>query len=217
MGNMAKPARGALEGDFVKIGALRIGRTAKSISVDGAALESPRNVYDADITWIEMSRGGTVSIFFAKLARGRESLKSRIEIRYPPEDFFNHFWNNSRDFHERLRDFVHKWPVPEPPPNVEDWPADKDHSEWVNFDYMAHSGTEGTIDFYHMPPSGIARYAQIEKPEVLELNPVVRVLLTSAELLRLLDRCEPIAREIDSILPAEQRQTPTPTVGRERN
>jgi hypothetical protein len=204
---MVKQGRGALDGDFVKVGALRIGRSAKSVTIDAAALESPRNVYDADAAWVERSYGGTVSLFFAKLARGRETLKTRLEVRYPPEDFVNHFWKNSRGFHEKLRTFVNRWPQTNTStPEVQDWTAEKDHSEWVNFDYMAHSGTEGTIDFFHMPPSGIARYSQTNKPEVLELNPVVRVLLTSSELLRLLDRCESFVAEIEASMPSELRK-----------
>src|SRR4051794_39064015 len=82
----------------------------RTINVDVGRLPTPPNVYDADFAWVEHV-AGRVSFLFAKRNRDEpEKLRSRLEIRYPPENVAGHFWRNSRDFHDRVRKFVNQWP-----------------------------------------------------------------------------------------------------------
>ena len=87
---------------------VRIG-PGKSIVIDMSQLPTPTNVYDADVAWIE-HRFGDVRLFFGKVSRNKEhALRSRLEIRYPPEAVVGHLWRNSRVFHESLTQHLAKW------------------------------------------------------------------------------------------------------------
>lgn len=138
--------------------------------------------------------------------KGRGRLRTRVELRYPYESFVAHFWENSRQFHERLKAYLSNHPFEEETADLDllEMEAERDHSEWVNFDYLAHSGSQAALDFFHIPPSGIARFAQGQGTSGLALTPVLRVHTTSFQLCRLLDSCEIIAKEIEAHLPARE-------------
>lgn len=182
----------------------------RSIKIDLSKLSAPTNLYDADLATIFHS-DGEVSLFFAKKAIGEENkLRTRIELRYPPENLVHHFWKNSRDFHVRLRQFAEDWPKKKAlEADLRSWSSARDHSEWVNFEAMSHAGTEATIDFYQLPPPGIARFNQGLGSGNLQIVPIVRVQLTVFEMLRLLDATAPVVAEIERYLP--KRNAPVPT------
>ncbi len=180
----------------------------RSINVDLKKLAAPTNTYDADYAWI-VHRPGTVSLFFGKrkMSEGEKHLRTRLEIRYPAENLVHHFWKNSRAFHERVRSLVGTWPTDaarstETPAT---WPADKDHSEWANFESMAHAGTEACLDFYLLPAPGIARFTRGLGSESLTVVPVVRVHMTIFELLRFLDSAGEVVAEIERYLPTAEQ------------
>jgi hypothetical protein len=178
--------------------------------VDFSKLSAPTNVYDADLAWI-VHRPGAVSLFFAKRSLGEENeLRTRLELRYPPENLVHHFWRNSRDFHGRLRQFVEKWPKDQAREAVDatKWKAQRDHSEWVNFEAIAHAGTEATLDFYLLPPPVVARFSKGLGSAGLKVSPVVRVHMTSFELLRLLDSAADVVAEIEGYLPKIEAPQP---------
>ena len=191
-----------------RLSALVVNISEKSISVDVSKLQAPQNIYDADLAGIE-HRVGDIRLFFGKLKRAAANkLRTRLEIRYPVETFYTHFWGNSRGFHERVRNYVKQWPSDQERdrPQLSEMEADKDHSEWANFDYMAHSGTEAAIDFFHLSPGGLSRFAQTASVDDLELEAILRVQLTVGELLALLDRCAHVAAEVESYLPPSVRE-----------
>src|SRR5438445_3134779 len=73
----------------------------RTINVDLRKLTAPVNVYDADLAWIA-HRPGTVSLFFGKRSLPpKRELRTRLELRYPPENLVHHFWRNSREFHSQ--------------------------------------------------------------------------------------------------------------------
>lgn len=178
----------------------------QTINIDHLKLVAPSNVYDADFAWIK-HRPGSLSLFFGKQSIDKEKeLRTRLELRYPPENLVYHFWRNTREFHGRLQKFIDKWPKDEQrdsqDPSV--WIADKDHSEWVNFEAIAHSGTEAMIDFYLLPPFGLAYFSQGRGSAGLKILPVVRVQLTTLELVRLLDSAADVVTAIEKYLPKKE-------------
>lgn len=185
----------------------------KSIIIDMSKLQTPANVYDADVAWIE-HQPGDVRLFFGKLQRDRPTeLRSRLEVRYPPENLLGHFWKNSREFHERVRAFVNLWPATSrlaPTPSA--MKTEKEHSEWANFESMAHAGTEAVLDFYSLPPTGLAMFNRGQGSQGLRLMPIVRVQMTTFELLRLLEDMTSIVTTIKNYLPEqmEYRLDPIP-------
>jgi len=188
----------------------------KTIRIDYAKLETPGNVYDADYAWIT-HRAGSTSLFFGKLNHDSPgSLRTRLEVRYPIEAFLRHFWANSRTFHQKLKEFAADWPI-DPERAATDprgFKAEKEHSEWANFEYVAHSGSEAGIDFFRLPPAGIAQFAKGQGTSGLKCSSVVRVHLTSFELLQLLDQVDAAADAVRGYLPAavaaaiEKERTP---------
>lgn len=169
-----------------------------TIRIEVGRLRPPQNVYDADYAWVLVRRRGIVSLFFGKEAYGASrKLRTRLEVRFPAEPFVRHLWGNSRDFHERMRKYVGDAPDAErDQAKPESMEAEKDHSDWANVDYMAHSGTQACLDFFNLSPSGLAQFAQQKGSRGLLLTPVVRVQTTTDELLRLLDACEKIIPQL---------------------
>ena len=166
-------------------------------------LPAPSNVYDADFAWIE-HRLRAVSLFFGKRDReNTKQLRTCLEIRYPPENLVKNFFGNSREFHEGLKLFAAKWPLDDERNNFDPsrLKSSREHSEWANFEGMAHAGTEASIDFYQMPPTGIARFAKGQGSSGLKLTPVVRVQMDVFELLRLLDDTVESVERIRDYLP----------------
>lgn len=171
-----------------------------SLRVDVAGLDLPHNLYDADVASVEL-RNGAVSLFFGKCDMGDESqLRTRLELRFPIEAFVSHFWGNSRLFHAAVQEFGrnNKAPGIRPDPRVTH--QSQQHSEWVNFNYIARTGTQAALDFYHISPPAIAQWKQNITSRHLRLEPKVRVLTTIWEVVRLLDACEPIVSEVEPMV-----------------
>jgi hypothetical protein len=125
-----RPSGGSLTDDPITIG------LDKSINVDLSKLPAPQNVYDADFGWIE-HRPGAISLLFGKQNRDEPNLlRTRLEVRYPPENLVRNFWGNSRMFHEKLLSFAAKWPADATRAAIDPskLKAMKEHSEWANFE-----------------------------------------------------------------------------------
>ncbi len=84
---------------------------------------------------------------------------------------------------------------------MSDLESDKDHSDWANFDYMGHTGTEAVIDFFQLPTKEIADFVQTGSIGRLEVESKLRVQLTANKLLDFLDDCARIVPDIESYLP----------------
>jgi hypothetical protein len=164
-----------------------------SFEIERTHLKRPTNEY-ADCAWVARRLGG-VSLFFAKADLNAEGkFRSRLELRYPEEQFRAHLWQNSRDFHEHLR--VRSVPAPEDLiANPEKVPSEKDHSVWVNIEFISQSGSEVQLDFFHMPPERV--YMARQGQGGLELDPVVRVLTTAPVVKHLLDQVDVIAKQVE--------------------
>lgn len=176
-----------------------------SILIHMSRLPAPDKVYDADVAWVRR-RGGYISFFFGKQnLEDPKKLRTRLEVKYAPEALVRHFWRNSREFHAKMRTLLESWPS-DPllaPLDGTQLTAEKDHSEVANFDYMARSGSHGTIDFFLLPAPGVARFVQGQGSSGLTLVPVVRVYMTVHELSRLLDSVDAMIGEVKRYLPAE--------------
>lgn len=173
-----------------------------NVLIDITNLGVPQDWYDADVAWIE-KRFGTVSLFFAKASvNDHSTLRSRIEVRYPPESFCTNFWRNSRKFQEGLEEVTDPAVIVGAQPeqfNPQKLPALKDHSLWVNFELISRAGNEATIDFFHLPAPMVAQYAKTKDLSKMRFSAVVRVILTTDELLKLLRSAAPIAAELEPL------------------
>ena len=185
-----------------RTGALVLNSEDRSISIDLSKLAPPQRTYDADLASLE-HREGDVRLFFGKLRLPeRSTLATRVEIRYPIEFFYHHLWQNSRAFHKGLREraasVIYR---SQDRRQLHELSADKDHSEWANFDFMGYAGTEAAIDFFHLPPADLARFGKTGVAANVVLEPILRVQLGVGQLLGLLESCAETIPEIDKYLP----------------
>ena len=79
------------------------------------------------------------------------------------------FWQNSLEFFESLRKYVAKWPDGAKTIDREPraYPAKQSHSEWASMTSMSHSGTEASLDFFHLSTAGLARYARQQSTDAV--------------------------------------------------
>lgn len=185
------------------MGALILNTEDRSISIDISKLGPPQRTYDADLASLEHHESD-VRLFFGKLQLpGRKTLATRVEIRYPIEFFYRHLWQNSREFHERLHERAPGLHISRSPrqERLHELEADKDHSEWANFDFMGYSGTEAAIDFFHLPAPDLARFSKTGAANNIAFEPILRVQLGVEQLLALLDRCADAVPEVKKYLP----------------
>jgi hypothetical protein len=179
--------------------------TDGTVFINTGRLGIPPNVYDATFAAVQR-RHGAVSIFFAKEDPAKaDSLISRIELRYPPEAFVLHFVRHSRKFHADIKKQLGAWLADTARGSLDivKLPAAKTHSEWVNFDYLARSGTQASLDFFHLAPSALARFVQGQGTGEIQVIPKIRVLTTIHELARLLDEATAVAQEVRQTLPEQ--------------
>lgn len=110
---MSKPEKAAVGPWRSALGAYQDGAievVADGLKLHWAKLQVPDRSYEADFAWIQVRRGA-VTLFFGKEDLDSvDTLRTRLEIRYPAEKFLQHFWKNSRDFHQTLRGLP-AWPA----------------------------------------------------------------------------------------------------------
>ncbi len=184
----------------------------RSINIDMMKLSAPTNVYDADFAWI-VHRPGAISFFFAKRnIGGNDAFRTRLEVRYPPENLVKTFWPKTREFHDQLQKFIAKWPKDDErdQQNPMKWTAEKDHSEWANIETMAHVGTQASLDFFLLPAWGIAQFFKGRGSSQLIVRPIVRIQMTIFELGRLLDSAADVVTIIEGYLPVAEAEAIQP-------
>ncbi|MBL8911635.1 MAG: hypothetical protein JNM17_13160 [Archangium sp.] len=179
-------------------------RNEQGLFINTSQLSTPDRVYDADVAWVER-KYSSISFYFGKLNYPDTdplTFHSRLEVRYSIESFREHFWKNSRTFHEKMREAFASQQVPNDPVTRPDpslfarTKTDRSHSIWANFELMSHSGGEACVDLYHLNPRSIALLARSKDSDDVDVMSVARLLLPSAELLALLDACDPIIKSL---------------------
>lgn len=178
-----------------------------SIVINTAKLQPPKNIYDADVAWVVRRKPEFVSFFFAKEDLNTEQFRTRVEIKYAIEPFYYHVFRNTRDFHEVLKnDRDLGGPVHQTVEDLMKRTAARDHSEWANFEVMSRNGVHACIDFFLLPPAGVARLAMGGGSNWLDANGVLRIYTTSVEVRAMLDECAKIAAELAPLFPATETE-----------
>lgn len=177
-----------------------------SIRVNTANIGTPADVYDADFAWVEY-RLGVVRFFFAAEST-TQHLHTCLLVKMSAEGFFHHFWENSREFHARLKERAERRSglrdKTRDELRPETWDVEKRHALTANFDVLSHAGNEAQIDFFHLPPSGLAFWTKLEDGRGMKFSPKVRVLLTTDELFRLLEEAEKIVPVIEPLVTEQE-------------
>ncbi|MCI0537155.1 MAG: hypothetical protein L0Z50_18210 [Verrucomicrobiales bacterium] len=164
--------------------------------VDYAKAPVPDHYYVADYFFVE-SEGSHVLFTFGKLdSPHRGKLRSKIELYFSPSMFVRQLWGSSRGFHETLRKFVqdngyHR---------AEGWEelleAPKVQTFQSNQVMMVLSEGECVMDFFYISPKDI--FLKPRRGEGIDLEPLVRIIMAPELLLGFLDKCEPLAKSLQS-------------------
>ena len=161
------------------------------LGVDYAKAPVPQFHYDADYCDVREGRTGVILIF-GKLRPEGSQLRTKIEISMSPKYFVQQLWKGARPICKGL---------------AEDWGAkrltdlvslsDPDRVQCLraNNVFMGRLEDEAVLDFYYISPGDIHLVHKRGKPAI-DLEPVVRVGVSSLLLLEFLEKCEPLATRL---------------------
>jgi hypothetical protein len=121
------------------------------------------------------------------------------------------FWKNSEDFVAKMRKYVALWPLAarerdRSQREMREKGAERAHSDWANFSYMSHSGTEASFDFYHLSTSARARFGSLRDLQHMRMRAVARVQTSVFTMAHLIDDVEEVVKAIGAYLPSRADQ-----------
>lgn len=163
--------------------------TALRVAVNYEEAPVPQHYYVAD--WCNVVAKDLDVIFsFGNLERdGR--LRSKIEIVFPAFQFIRQIWKSSREFHSRLGVFLDKLGLKAIAVQPAELVTDKLQVLMSNNALFLQTGTECLMDFFYISPKDL--WSKPRRGEQLDLEAVVRVLISPTLLMGFLDACEPVA------------------------
>jgi len=163
------------------------------VGIEYSKAQVPERSYYADYCEIERGRTG-LSFFFGKLVPGTSKLRTKIEIAFPDEMVLKQLWYSSRNFHDTVRKTAELFNL-EPVEQVED--TDKVQTFRANNVLMAAWGEEAVMDFYYLCPRDVHQAPKVARTEV-DLEPIVRVVLSTALIFEFLEKCRPHIERLKS-------------------
>lgn len=176
----------------------------KSIRIQLGLLPAPENVYDADTWWVER-QAGHVALYFGQFSGSDQTrLRTRLKIKYPSEALVHHLWEHSKTYYEDLKLVIAKFPTDPlkvPVIDISKMAADKEHSNWANFDALSRTASQAAIDFYHVPPPAAVKFLKSRDTDDLVPTPVVRILIGLYQQFEMLEKIETIIAEVRSMMP----------------
>jgi hypothetical protein len=178
------------------------GQAVMEIGIDYSKTQVPERSYYADYCDVQQGRTGH-SLFFGKLAPGTSKLRTKIEVSFPDDMLLRQLWNTSRDYHESVRKFAERVQLP-PVERVED--TDKVQTFRANNVYLGTWGEESMMDFYYLSPRDI-HLAQSQSRAELDLDPVVRIVLSTAVMFEFLEKCRPHVERLISASETQPQET----------
>jgi hypothetical protein len=158
----------------------------------------PEHYYVAD--WFDIEeRDLQVVISFGNRDK-KGQLRSRIDIVFPAYTFVRHLWESSREFHVTLARFAESFQLNGAEKCSAELVTDKLQTLVSNAVVMVFSGMECLMDFFYISPKDM--WSKPRKGEQLELEAVVRVLVSPILLLGFLNASQPIVTHLTDRFPA---------------
>jgi hypothetical protein len=171
--------------------------TGLMLSINYEDAPVPDHYYVAD--WFDVrERDLDVILSFGNLDRGRK-LRSKVEIVFPSFTFVNQLWRSSLLFHGNLRKFLDDLKLPGVTREDAELSSDKLQILVSNNVLMVWSGTECLLDFFYISPKDL--WSKPRRGERLDLEPVVRVLVSPSLLDGFLDACDITAAHLSERFP----------------
>jgi hypothetical protein len=152
--------------------------------VDYRQAAVPERFYYADYCDVQRARSG-FGLLFGKLVVGTSKLRTKIEIDFPQEMFVKQLWPSTKDFYKAVQTIAQKMHFPTVA-DVED--TDKVQTFRANNVFMGAWGEEAVVDFYYISPREM-HYARLQQRVDAGLEPVIRVLMSTALMFEFLEKC----------------------------
>jgi hypothetical protein len=162
------------------------------IGIDYAKAPVPTHFYLADYLSIEED-SSQVMFTFGKKDKPAEELRSKVEVYFNPVMFIRQYWASTRDIHKKMEKYVidHGLSRIE---KSELLPAPKVQTFQANQVLMLMTEGECLLDFFYLSPKDIVYKPQ--KGEKLDVEALVRIILSPNLVLSLLDLSQPIAEKL---------------------
>lgn len=174
-----------------------------SIAIDYSTAPVPKHYYMADYAYLR-AIGTQVFLSFGKWNKplNGDKLRNQIEIYVPAYHFLRQFWLSSRSFHQSLRNYAEQTKQAPEPIATELLNADKIQTFYSNNILMVLSAGEAMVDFFYLSPRDL--FLKIPKKKEIDLEALVRVVVSPLLLLSFLDACEPIVEGLKQSFPEEK-------------
>ncbi|MHB8526658.1 MAG: hypothetical protein ACYDD2_10945 [Candidatus Acidiferrales bacterium] len=167
---------------------------AIAISIDYSDAPIPDHYYLADYFEVVDQDPQMLFLFGKRDYPKRSELRNKIEVYFPSPFFIKQLWRGSREFHANLRKSIELTGYKSDQPQGISSATEKVQTLQANNVLIVQSGTECLMDFYYLSPRDL--YVKVRKKQDLDLQPLVRVIMTHTLLLGFLDACEPIANAL---------------------
>lgn len=172
--------------------------TALQLSINYEDAPVPERYYVAD--WFDVAeRDLDVILSFGNLDNANKLLRSKIEIVFPCFNFVNQLWRSSREFHGNLGKFLADLSLRSVTRKNAELSSDKLQILISNNVLMVWSGTECLLDFFYISPKDL--WSKPKRGERLDLEAVVRVLVSPTLLNGFLDVCDDAAARVSERFP----------------
>jgi hypothetical protein len=168
--------------------------TGAIIAIDYTEAPVPNHYYVADYFQV-FDQDPQILFVFGKTdfpETGR--LRNKLEIYFPSYFFVKQLWISSRAFHEALRRFTVDRGYSPVPAGTIPGTTEKVQTLHSNNVLMVQSGGECMMDFFYLSPRDF--YLKTQKKQNVDLEALVRVIISHTLLLGFLDACEPIAQAL---------------------
>ena len=166
--------------------------TGLMLAVNYEEAPVPQHYYVAD--WFAVAERGLEVVISFGNRDGRDRLRSRIDVVFPALLFVQQLWRSSREFHTMLAKFIDTLGLDAAQTDAAELATDKVQTLMANSVFMVLSGTECLADFFYISPKDM--WSKPRRGERLDLEAVVRVMLSPTLLLGVLNACEPIATHL---------------------
>jgi hypothetical protein len=169
--------------------------TAIEIAVDYSKAPVPTHFYVADYLFVEVDQSQVMLTFGKQDKPATDRLRSKVEIYFNPALFVKQLWRSSREFEPILRKYVNdrglvppRWDKLLEAPKVQTFQA--------NHALMMMTEGESFVDFFYTSPKDL--YYKPRLGEKLELEPLIRVILTPELLTSFFDAVQPLAEVLQA-------------------
>ena len=170
-----------------------LGSAGIEIGMDYSKAPVPNHFYFADYLSVDED-SSQVMFTFGKLDKPLTGvLRSKVEVYFNPVLFIKQFWTSTRDMHKLVRE-LGKVRGFQNMPHSELLPAPKVQTFQANQISMLMTEGECIADFFYLSPKDI--FYNPQKNEKLDLEALIRIILSPPLVLSLLDQSEPIAEKL---------------------